>query len=161
MKKKILKRLLFLIVVVVSSILGIFLGSQYKANQLPYGKKANPQRIKMQIPTIKTTMYSGNVSDRLGNTWENIRQKPKEDEILHVWKTVIPNEKYELDKEKDGFRKLDENGEIIQLNLTTIIKQGKIVEQRGKEFKSGSSYNERVVITGEELNRLLKTWEIY
>lgn len=160
MKKKILTRLFFLIILIVISIVVRFLVNEYIAHKLPYGRKANNERVKLEIPVIKKNMYTGHVNRRtLGNRWINIRQNPKKDEILHVWKMVIPNEQEELHEEKDGFRKLDKDGKVNQFNLRTTIQNDKIIEQKGW-FVVKDSSTERIEFVGDDLDEIIKEWKI-
>jgi hypothetical protein len=162
MKKNILKKIIGITILIVCSIIGVFLGNEFRAYQLPYGKKANEKRIKANIPTIKTFMYAGKVNhNTLGNHWFNIREKPKEGEVLHAWKLAITkDENGELHQENDAFRRLNEEGAIEQLNLYTIIDNGRITEQKGKIFEFGKTYEERTIIKGEDLKKLLEGWKI-
>jgi hypothetical protein len=139
-----------------------FIFNEYKAYNLPYGKKANEIRISANIPTIKSLMYSKNVNKRLlGNQWVNIRKEPKKGEVLHIWKLAIPeDESGILHEERDAFRKVEENGKIYQLNLNTIVDNNIIIEQDAILFEIESSYENQKEISGVELETLTAEWKI-
>lgn len=82
-----------LIVFVVVFFIMKFIFNEYRAYNLPYGRKANEIRISANIPTIKSLMYSENVNKKfLGNHWVSIRKQPKKGEVLHIWKLAIPED---------------------------------------------------------------------
>jgi hypothetical protein len=139
-----------------------FIFNEYKAYNLPYGKKANEIRISANIPTIKSLMYSKNVNKKLlGNQWVSIRKEPKKGEVLHIWKLSIPeDESGILYEEKDAFRKMEENGKIYQLNLNTIVENNVIMEQDAILFEIESSNENRKEISGVELETLAAEWKI-
>jgi hypothetical protein len=142
--------------------LTIFIFNEYKAYNLPYGKKANDIRISANIPIIETLMYSKKVNKKLlGNRWVSIRKKPKIGEVIHIWKLAIPeDENGILYEEKDAFRKMEKNGTIYQLNLNTIIKNNMILEQYAFLFEVDNSNKTRKEISGIELDTLIFKWGI-
>tara|TARA_R110000868_G_scaffold409676_1_gene695639 strand:+ start:1351 stop:1854 length:504 start_codon:yes stop_codon:yes gene_type:complete len=139
-----------------------FIFNEYKAYNLPYGKKANEIRISANIPTIKSLMFSKNVNKKLlGNQWVSIRKEPKKGEVLHIWKLVIPeDDSGTLYEEKDAFRKMEENGIAYQLNLNTIVENNIILEQDAILFEVPSSNENRKEIKGIELETLISEWKI-
>ena len=140
-----------------------FIFNEYKAYNLPYGKKANEIRMSANIPTIKSLMYSKNVNKKLlGNQWVSIRKEPKKGEVLHIWKLAIPeDESGILYEEKDAFRKMEENGTIYQLNLYSTVENNIIIEQDAILFEIDSSNQNRKKISGVELETLTAQWKIH
>ncbi|QNK78195.1 hypothetical protein H7F37_03685 [Winogradskyella sp. PAMC22761] len=161
--KKPLNYLLRILVFVAVYFVISFFINEYKAHNLPYGKKANEIRISADIPTIKSMMYSSHVNnDLLGNQWINIRKEPKKGEVLHVYKTAIPKDDSGiLYEETDRFRKMDENGIIYQLMLNSIVENERISEQYGILKKIEGPYEDGKKIRGIELNNLLLKWKIH
>jgi len=141
----------------------IFIFNEYKAYELPYGKRANEIRISANIPTIKSLMYSTNVnSELLGNQWISIRKAPQKGEVLHIWKYVIrKDDSGALYEERDAFRKMEENGIIYQLNLNSIVEKDTILEQYGILFEVSSSYENPKKVSGIELKNLISKWKIF
>ncbi|WP_179317978.1 MULTISPECIES: hypothetical protein [Winogradskyella] len=139
-----------------------FIFNEYKAYNLPYGKKANEIRTLANIPTIKSFMYSKNVNKKLlGNQWVSIRKEPKKGEVLHIWKLAIPeDESGTLREEKDAFRKTEENGKTFQLNLKSIVENDIITKQDAILFEVPSSNDNRKEIRGTELQTLISEWKI-
>jgi len=139
-----------------------FVFNEYKAYNLPYGKKANEIRISANIPTIKRLMYSKIVNRKtLGNQWVNIRKEPKKGEVLHIWKLAIPeDESGTLHEEKDAFRKTMENRKTYQLNLNSIVENDIVLEQNAILFEIPNSNENRKEISGTELETLMSEWKI-
>ncbi|WP_344716107.1 hypothetical protein, partial [Winogradskyella damuponensis] len=139
-----------------------FTFNEYKAYNLPYGKKANEIRISTNIPTIKSFMYSKNVNKQLvGNQWVSIRKEQKKGEVLHIWKLAIPeDESGTLYEESDAFRKKDDNGTEYQLNLYSTIENNKVVEQKGILSQLPNSNKNRKEINEIELDSLISEWKI-
>ena len=160
--KKTVSFLVKIIAFVVIFFITKFIFNEYKAYNLPYGKKANEIRIAANIPTIKSFMYSKNVNKKLlGNQWINIRKEPKKGEVLHIWKLAIPkDESGTLLEEKDAFRKTEENGKTFQVNLKSIVENNIITEQNAILFEVPSSYENRKEINGTELKMLMSEWKI-
>ena len=160
--KKTISFIVKLIAFVAVFVIMKFIFNEYKAYNLPYGKKANDIRISANIPTIKSLMYSKNVNENLlGNQWVSLRKEPKNGEVLHIWKLAIPeDESGFLNEEKDAFRKMEENGTIYQLNLKSIVENNIIIEQDAILFEIDKSNQNRKKISGIELETLKAEWKI-
>lgn len=143
-------------------LLTMWLFNQYSASNLPYGKKANDVRIALNIPSIKSSMYSSRVNRKtIGNHWKNFWDNPDKGEVLHVWKIAIPKSDHKtLSEEKDGFRKRLDNGVVYQLNLVTKIENNQIIEQYGFLFQVPSSYESKKELSGSKLDSIISDWKI-
>ena len=164
MKNLNLKKHFFKIVLL---IFGLYLVYDYfdNKNQIQnkfYGTKANDLRISLKIPIIDDYMTAVYKHDKfLGNRWESNRDKPKESEILHVWKEVNPlTEKMELEDEDDGFRKMDKNGKIMQFNIYSTIIGDSISERKGRFFYYDSKPRMEKELNEMEIDSVAKSWNL-
>ena len=138
-----------------------FIGIEFKAHNLSYGRKSNSIRDSANIPIIEKFMYSQFVNTKtLGNQWLNDRKEPKIGEVLHVWKLVIPKDNETLHEEKDAFRKKDKNGITYQFNLFSTLEKNIIVKQEGILFERSNSNKTLTEINGTKLDSLVKDWGI-
>ena len=164
MKNINLKKHLFKIVLL---IFGIYLTYNYFDNKkkianLDYGIKANVLRKSLNVPIIDEYMTAESKHDEFfGNRWESWREKPKSEEILHVWKVVIPseNEQYILDEEMDAYRMKNENGIILQLNIFSKIYNDSILTRTGRivyhtEPRTNIELNEK------DIDSVVKSWNL-
>jgi hypothetical protein len=57
-----------------------------------------------------------------GTRWDSGKELPSGDEVLHVWKAIIPlSDTAGLYKESDGFRKKLDDSLFYQLNIESLI----------------------------------------
>lgn len=154
--------LLKILVSVVIALLTTLLINQFLASNLPYGKKANNLRISLAIPSIKSSMYSNRISRKtIGNSWENFWSNPKEGEVIHIWKISIPKDDNKtLFEERDGFRKMLQNGILYQLNIITKIENNKVIEKYGTLFQVRSSNELYKEFSGSKLDSIIFDWRI-
>ncbi|WP_053975913.1 hypothetical protein [Mangrovimonas xylaniphaga] len=164
MKNLNLKKHFFKIVLL---IFGVYLtydyfGNRKKIENLNYGIKANEFRKSLNVPIIDYYMTAQNRHDEFfGNRWESWREKPKENEILHAWKNVIPseNEKFILNEEMDAFRIKESNGRIRQLNIYSKIVNDSILTRTGRTF---FNTDPREVLELNEIgvDSVVKSWKL-
>ncbi|WP_178984691.1 hypothetical protein [Winogradskyella helgolandensis] len=139
-----------------------YFDNKKKIENLNYGINANELRNSLNIPIIKDNMSAENRHDEFfGNRWETWRQKPKENEVLHAWKNVIPseNENYVLDEEWDAFRKKETNGRTRQFNIYCEVINDSIITRTGKIFYN-SEPRERTELNEKEVDSIIKIWNI-
>ncbi|WMI68218.1 hypothetical protein [Mangrovimonas sp. YM274] len=131
---------------------------------LNYGIKANDLRKSLNVPIIDGYMSAQYKYDDgfIGNRWESRRDKPKENEILHVWKNANPsdNKSFNLDDEDDGFRKLDNNGKIMQFNIYSTIIGDSISERKGRFFYYDSKPRMEKELNEMEIDSVAKSWNL-
>jgi hypothetical protein len=146
-------------------IFGIYFAYSYfdnksKIENLDYGIKANDLRKSLNVPIIDDYMTAENKHDEFfGNRWRSWREKPKTNEILHVWKNITPseNENFILGKETDAYRIKNENGRIRQLNIFSKIKNDSSLNQNGKIFYN-TEPREEFELNEIEIDSVLKSW---
>jgi len=152
---------------IVLLIFGIYFTYDYfdNKNQIKnkfYGTKANDLRISLNVPIIDDYMNAVYKHDKFsGNRWESAHEKPKENEILHVWKEVNPlTEKLELEDEDDGFRKMDKNGRIMQFNIYSTLIGDSISERKGRFFYYDSKPRMEKELNEMEIDSVAKSWNL-
>ncbi|UAB75654.1 hypothetical protein [Mesoflavibacter sp. SCSIO 43206] len=164
MKNLNLKKHFFKIVLL---IFGIYLTYDYfdnrkKIENLNYGIKANELRKSLNVPIIDEYMTAENRhGEFFGNRWESCREKPKENQILHAWKNVIPseNEKFILDEEMDAFRIKESNGRIRQLNIYCKIVNDSILTRTGRTFYN-TDPRETLELNENGVDSVMKSWRL-
>lgn len=132
------KKYIFIIVAIA---VAVFFGIRFFFSKVPestahYGVKANELRKKLQLPLIDEDMYEKTDYAGNGSRWNNKRKEPKDNEVLHAWKNIIPlNEKSGLDKEYDAYKRII-NDTLYQLNIdakvvgdTAVIRQGTLYRE--------------------------------
>lgn len=152
---------------IVLLIAGIYLTYDYfdnrnKIENLNYGIKANELRKSISVPIIDDYMTAKNRHDEFfGNRWESWKNKPKENEILHAWKNVVPseNKKNILNEEIDAYRVKESNGRIKQLNIYSKIVNDSILTRTGSIFYT-TEPRESLELNEIEINSILKNWKL-
>jgi hypothetical protein len=164
MKNLNLKKHFFKIVLL---IFGIYFTYDYfdnkkKIENLNYGINANELRNSLNIPIIKDNMSAENRHDEFfGNRWNTWRQKPKENEVLHAWKNVIPseNENFILNEEWDAFRKKESDGRIRQFNIYCKVINDTDITCKGRIFYNSEPY-ETSELNERGVDSILRIWNI-
>lgn len=121
-----------------------YLSNKNKIENLDYGIKANYLRKSLRIPLIDENMTTDNTSQLLGHVWHASKKEPKQGEILHIWKKVMPldSDKFILNEEIDAYRMIDSNNRIKQLNIYNKIVNDSISLKTGKIFFTTIPKNE-------------------
>jgi hypothetical protein len=148
-------------------IFGIYFMYDYFDNRknienLNYGINANELRNSLKIPIIEDNMSAENRYDEFfGNRWKTWRQKPKENEVLHAWKYVIPseNKNYILNEEWDAYRKMETNGRTRQFNIYYKVINDSKITRTGRIFYNSEPY-ETSELNEREVDSLLRIWDI-
>lgn len=164
MKNINLKKNLFDIVMLILVVYIVFdyFDNRRKIQNLNYGIKANALRKTLNIPIIDDYMTAEDKhGEFFGNRWKSWREKPMENEILHVWKTVIPseNEAFKLDKELDGYRIREANGRIRQLNISSKIINDSAATRTGRIFYTSKPRN-TMELNEIGIDSTLNNWRI-
>ncbi|NER15275.1 hypothetical protein GWK08_17595 [Leptobacterium flavescens] len=154
-----IKNNFFLIIILGYGIYWVYdyFDTKNKIDNLEYGAKSNPLRKSLNIPVIDNYMNGQNMF-----RWESWRKKPKDDEVLHVWKNITPSEKENsiLSKEMDAFRKRDSNGRVMQLNIYSTVTGDSVSDRDGKFFYYNSEPRNTVDLSEEEIDSISKSWKL-
>ncbi|WP_438423888.1 hypothetical protein [Aquimarina macrocephali] len=152
-----IKKNLFLIIVLIYGIYWVYdyFSTQKAIENLDFGINANELRKSLNIPIIDESMSSDN-----GYRWESWREKPKQNEILHVWKNVTPSEskKMILEHEFDAYRKLNSDGKIAQFNIISEIIGDSVSMRSGKLFYFDSEFRNEINLNEREIDSVSRSW---
>lgn len=161
--KKLRPKEYFLLILLLA--FGIFFIYDYfdnktKIQHLTYGVKANALRSSLNIPKIDSYMIAQNKHDSFDNRWESFIQKPIQEEVLHVWKYVSPSEVegFLLGQEKDAFRKRNNDGKIVQLNIYSTILGDSLSSRRGSVFFYDSKPRNQLELDETGIDSVSKSW---
>ena len=164
MKKFNLKKHFFKIILLIFGIYFVYdyFENKNKIENLEYGIKANVLRKSLNIPIIDNYMSAESKHNEFfGNRWKSRNTKPKNNEILHVWKNVTPseNKKFILGKETDAYRIKKESGRIRQLNIFSEINNDFSLKQSGKIFYNTEPRKE-LELNKKGIDSVLKNWNL-
>lgn len=156
------KKYIFIIVAIaVAAFFGIrFFFSKVPEATAHYGVKANELRKKLQLPLIDEDMYEKTDYAGNGSRWNNKRKEPKGNEILHVWKNVIPkNDESGLFKEYDAYKRIS-NDTIYQLNIVAEVVGDTAVIRQGTLYRENSPGVATPIadLTDLQVDSLAKLW---
>lgn len=165
-----IKKVRIVIYIILGLVLLINLGTRlynnYQIEHLDYGVEANVLRSQLNIPLIDKDMEALHRFDEfVGNKWEADETIPvHSNEVLHIWKTVVPGESTVLKQETDAFRRKKSDSTLQQLNINTTIFNDSEVKQTGLLFQISSKTEAKLLgdrkLSAEELRSVKLEWGI-
>jgi len=157
MKKYLLPIILLLLI---AYLVFNFFYNRHRISILHYGVKANGLRIRLHIPIIDDYMKAKNKYNAfLGNRWESGKDLPKDQEALHVWKTVTPlTDTTGLYDEMDAYRKKFNDTLYFQLNIYSKVQGDTQATRHGKLFFHNYNKLLDMDLTDIQIDSVSKSW---
>ena len=133
------------------------ISTQYRIDNLSYGAQANSLRESLHIPIIDDYMSSDD-----GIRWEASREHPKENETLHAWKYVTTSESdpTTLTGEWDAYRRLDEQGRVLQFNILTEVSGDSVSIRKGNLFYFEEEYRDEHKLGEAAIDSICRSWDL-
>lgn len=137
-----------------------FFYNRHRISNLHYGIKANDLRVRLHIPIIDDYMKAkNNYKAFLGNRWESGNDLPKDQEPLHVWKTVTPfTDTTGLYDEMDAYRKKLNDTLYFQMNIYSKIQGDTQATRYGKLFFYNYNKMLDIDLNDIQIDSVSKSW---
>lgn len=147
-----------LLLLVIGYFISRFLYYKNQLSSLPYGVKANDLRQRLHIPIIDNYMKAEKFGS-IGSRWESKEDLPSGNNILHVWKVIIPlSDTAGLYEESDAFRKRFNDSLIYQLNIHSKIIGDTLATRKGKIFSLNQSSLFDLDLTDDKIDSVVNSW---
>lgn len=137
-----------------------FFYNRHRISNLHYGVNANDLRVRLHIPIIDDYMKARNKYNAFsGNRWESGKALPKDQEPLHVWKTVTPlTDTSGLYDEMDAYRKKLNDTLYFQMNIYSKVQGDTQATRHGKLFFHNYNKLLDIDLTDIQIDSVSKSW---
>jgi hypothetical protein len=139
-----------------------FFFTRHRISNLHYGVKANDLRVRLHIPIIDDYMKAKNKYNAFfGNRWESGTDLPKDQEPMHVWKTVTPlTDTTGLNEEMDAYRKKLNDTLYFQMNIYSKVQGDTQVTRHGKLFYNNYNKLLDIDLTDIQIDSVSISWRL-